>query len=439
MQRGSIRHWSLPTVLLFAAGITGCSKKLDRYVRSFESVTICGVNVVDVDNGAILREQNVFVVDGRIRSITPGLSVVNAGSTIDGRGRYLLPGLADMHVHHYSGEYDDDDLFLYLVNGVTTVRNMAGSERDLEAKKKIEAGTLIGPRYYTAGPQLGWWIDTVEKARAAVEKQHRAGYDFIKVYSGFVKPAYQAIIETGQRLNLPVVGHPQVRLGEDENLRLRSIEHLEESLDLFGRRSPDPVLHGEFAARLARANVFVTPTLHIWTFFDCVLPAGRERLLRRQETRFLSDVWYRKVNDPDDPSYLSLNRIGYRELKKTRDLGLEFVPFLHRNGVPLLLGTDAVWFAVPGFSIHDELGSLVSAGLSPLNALRTGTTNVASFFGPEYNSGRIAVGKNADLLLLDANPLEDIKNSRRIAGVMIGRHWIDRAGIEKILLKLRKR
>lgn len=435
---------SIPILLLIALLTTTCSKRLDRYVRSFESVTIREVDVVDIDRASILRQRDVFIRNGQIRSIAPASAAATSGATIDGRGRFLLPGLADMHVHHYTGDdgaqlYDDDDLFLYLVNGVTTVRNMTGSERDLKAKRELDSGKLIGPRYYTSGSHLGSSIDTVAEARAAVEEQHRAGYDFIKVYSGIVKPAFQAIIESAQRVGMPVVGHPQVRLGEDENLRLRSIEHLEESLQLFGRRPPDPALHGAFVARLARAHVFVTPTLHVSTFYDCVTAAGRERLLARPESRFLSDYWYGRVSDPEDRAYRNLGRVGYADLKKTHDLGLQFAPFLHQNGVPLLLGTDVTWFAVPGFSVHDELELLVGAGISPRDALRTGTSNVADFFGPAHNSGRISVGKNADLVLLDANPLADIRNTRRIAGVMIGRHWIDRAGIEQILTKLRKR
>lgn len=438
------RQGAVPILLVLALHITSCSRRLDRYTRSFESVTIRGVNVVDVDAGTIVPERDVFILNGKISSISPASAAVTPGATIDGRRRFLLPGLADMHVHHYTGDdgaqpYDDDDLFLYLVNGVTTVRNMTGSERDLRAKREIVSGKLIGPRYYTSGPHLGSSIETVAEARAAVLEQHRAGYDFIKVYSGIVKPVFRAIIETAQRVGMPVVGHPQVRLGEDENLRLRSIEHLEESLQLFGRRPPDPALHGAFASRLARANVFVTPTLHVSTFYDCVTAAGRERLLRRPESRFLSDYWYDRVSDPKDRGYRNLRRFGYARLKKTHDLGLQFAPFLQRNGVRLLLGTDVTWFAVPGFSVHDELELLVGAGLSPRDALMTGTSNVADFFGPAHNSGRIAVGKNADVVLLDANPIADIRNTRRIAGVMIGRHWIDRAGIARILERLRKR
>lgn len=432
------------TVLVIAVSTAGCAKRLEQYTHSFDRVTIRDVTIVDVDRGALLDHRDVRIESGRIVSIDPTSTHAPGGPSIDARGKFLLPGLADMHIHHYTGDdgaqlYDDDDLFLYLANGVTTVRNMTGSARDLLAKKKIASGRLIGPRYYSCGPHLGRWIDTVAEARAAVQEQHRAGYDCIKTYSGIVKPAFRAIIETADRLEMPVAGHPQIPLGEDENLRLQSMEHLEESLMLFGRRPPDQALHGAFAGRLARERVFVTPTLHVSTFYDCITEAGRARLLRRAETRFLSDYWYDRVRDPNDRSYRSLRRFGYASLKETHDLGLQFAPFLHRNGVRLLLGTDTTWFAVPGFSVHDELELLVRAGLSPRDALMTGTSNVADFLGETHNRGRIAVGKNADLLLLNANPLADIRNSRHIAGVMIGRRWIDRSGIEQILERLRKR
>lgn len=423
---------------------SSCSRPLDQHTRSFDRVTIRDVAVIDLDRGAVLEHRDVRIESGKIVSIETTPATAPHGAVIDARGKFLLPGLADMHVHHYTGDdgaqlYDDEDLFLYLANGVTTVRNMTGSERDLQAKEEIGSGKLIGPRYYTCGPHLGAWVETAAEAREGVQEQHRAGYDCIKVYSGIVKPAFRAIIDTANRLRMPVAGHPQIRLGEDENLRLQSIEHLEESLMLFGRRPPDQVLHGAFAQRLARERVFITPTLHVSTFYDCITAAGHERLLARPESRFLSEYWYDRVSDPNDAAYRNLRRVGYARLKATHDLGLQFAPFLARNGVPLLLGTDTTWFAVPGFSVHDELELLVRGGLSAREALVTGTSNVADFLGQAHNSGRIAVGKNADLLLLDANPLADIRNSRKIAGVMIGRYWIDRSGIAEILRRLQKR
>lgn len=433
-------------MLVVVALVSGsaCSDRVNRYVRQYDAVTIRAVTIVDVDSGRLIADRDVLIRDGKIHSIVATSRTNSGATTIDGRGRFLLPGLADMHVHHYTGDdgaepYGDEDLFLYLVNGVTTVRNMTGSERDLRAKRDLASGRIIGPRYYTSGPHLGRSLHDPASARAAVEEQHRAGYDFIKVYSGLTRPVFRAITETADRLNMKVAGHPQVRLGEDENLRLDSIEHLEESLSLFGRRSPDSALHAPFARRLADAGVFVTPTLHISTFYDCVIPAGRERLLRRPETGYLSDYWYDRLNNERDAMYRNLGRAGYRQLKQTHDLGLQFAGFLHRHGVRLLLGTDTVAFAVPGFSAHDELELLVGAGLSPRDALVTATSNVSDFFGPRHNSGRIEVGARSDVVLLDANPFADIKNTRRIAGVMIGRHWIDREARGQILDKMRKR
>ncbi len=417
-----------------------CSRRLDQYVVNYDRVTIRGVHIIDIEHGQVLPSHDVSIVNGTIRAIHPTRTKTRTAGdhVIDGRGKFLIPGLADMHVHHYTG-YSDNDFLLYLVNGVTTVRNMRGSEKDLNAKKRIAAGNLIGPRYYTCGPLSASLAKTAVEAQREVEEQKRAGYDCIKVYSGTRRAAFRRVIETARRLRIPAVGHAQVRLGVDETIKLRSIEHLEEWLDLFRQQPPDSSLHSVLARRMASEHVFVTPTLVGVAFHKSLKANDLEAQLARPETRFLSPYWFKRVTNADDDAYRNLRRLGYRRAKRRYDLALEYADFLNREGVPLLLGTDTTGFIVPGFSVHDELETLVRAGLSPRDALRTGTSNVADFLGPSHGSGRIAVGKRADLVLLDADPLEDIRNTRRIAGVMFGSRWIDRAAIRHIMQRLQKR
>lgn len=442
MNRRSPRREGVVAVAALAALLctSGCSRRLHRFVTDYPSVTISAVNVIDIDGGRVLPMRDVHVVNGAIDAIeVAGNRAITGRPVIDGRGKFLIPGLADMHVHHYSGEYSDDDLLLYLVNGVTTVRNMGGSERDLEAKKRIGTGSLIGPRYYTCGPHVGWWIKTPSEARRVVEEQKSAGYDCIKVYSGMRLKPFRAVIETAERIRIPAVGHAQRKLEIDETLELRSIEHIEELLDLLDHQPPNPAVHSPLARKMATRRVFVTPTVGGFDFTRYLRADELERILARPETRFLSPYWYERVTNPRDDAYRHLRRLGYRKAKRMYKLALQYAAFFNREGVPLLLGTDTTGFLVPGFAVHDELETLVAAGLSPRDALRSATSNVADFLGPAHNSGRITVGWRSDLVVLDANPLIDIRNTRRIAGVMIGRRWIDRAAINQILQRLRKR
>lgn len=170
-RRRDVLRWA--ALLLIAVATGSCSKRLDRYTRSFDRVTIRAVNIVDLDGGTVMERRNVLIQNGKIRSISATSAEMPVGPTIDADGKFLLPGLADMHVHHYGGDYRDNDLFLYLANGVTTVRDMTGSQRDLQAKRDTGSGRLIGPRYYSCGPHLNASVKTVAEARAAVQEIRR--------------------------------------------------------------------------------------------------------------------------------------------------------------------------------------------------------------------------------------------------------------------------
>ncbi len=401
------------------------------------------VNVIRTTTNEILPGRTVYIEDGTIRFVGAAQDIQIPGDSyiIDARGKYLLPGLADMHIHHrgaFGFTHSEEDLIYYLANGVTTVRNMGGSDWDLNTREKIRSRQIPGPHYYTCGSQVGRATTTPEAAEQVVLEQKRAGYDCIKLYSGIPEAAFSQAIRTAEAAGIPAVGHAQPRLPFEYTLQLKSIEHLEEILAFFSY-SPPNAQSQLLVEQIAARQVFLTPTL--------VVPEGykyffseedRNVLLSRSQTAYVMPKPLAEFLSPDSAAAKSLHTFGYERLERDHQLALQYVPFLHDHGVRLLLGTDAPFLA-PGFSVHDELANLVAAGLKPHQALTSATANPAEYLGKSRTEGSVDAGKNSDLVLLDENPLEDIANTRAIRGVMIGRLWIDTHDIEAALRTLKRK
>lgn len=429
---------------------------------ALDRVTLVHVNVVDVVRGRLLADRTVYIEAGTIQLVreSGAAGFPQDAFVIDGGDGYLIPGLADMHVHHTASGvfaaddepplYGEEDLLLYLVNGVTTVRNMAGTRLDLSMKRRLARGEILGPHYYTAGPPIlsgrsERAITTVEGARDAVASQRRAGYDFIKVYCCFSeenRAIYREILAAAEDHQLPVVGHVQTRLSGREAFRLRSIEHLEHLPRFFEhepRGSPKRLV---VTRELLESGAFVTPTLAPFEVYRLLDDGVRDERLKEADIRYASESQYDGVMRSlrEGRSYLQ-DPEHARMTKELFELSTRYTRFLHEQGVPLMLGTDTggIFPLVPGFAVHRELELLNQAGLEPLDALRTATINVARFLDNSDTRGSISEGKAADLVLLDDNPLLDISNTRTIRGVMIGKTWIDRPAIDGILQDLRKR
>jgi imidazolonepropionase-like amidohydrolase len=442
--------------VVFAALCLGVPAKLPgQSVTAFEHV-----NVIPMDRERVLEDQTVLMRDGRVAALGPAASLrVPAGATrIDARGKYLIPGLAEMHAHipnpgaaeQLGVDYQANVLFLYVAAGVTTVRGMLGHPSHLELRPRIEAGALVGPRIWTSGPSVnGNSVQTPDSAVRTALGQKAAGYDFIKIHPGLARVVFDSLDAAADRARIPLAGHVPVAVGIPRALEAGywSVDHLDgyveelagrggqEGGGWFGVAFTADVDRGriaDLARRTKDAGVWNVPTQTLMESYATAQTA--DDLARRPELRYvpprMREQWRTwKTNAATQQPQEVLDRwIAIRRA---------FIKALHDAGAGLLLGSDApqVW-NVPGFSVHRELEAIVAAGLTPYQALVTGTRNVATYFGVADRAGTITQGKQADLILLDANPLADIRNTTRRSGVMIRGVWLPQAEIEKRLAQI---
>lgn len=388
------------------------------------------VNVITMTDEEILPHQTVLVANGRITEIGPSVEIdVPANAVrIPAPDHYLMPGLADMHIHLRDESY----LALLLANGVTTVRNMDGRPEHLLWRAQIANGERRGPRIFTAGPIVDelpahlptdHLMETPEGAAQIVAEQQAQGYDFIKVYDGLTLGAYANIMTAAQAAHMPVVGHiPNSLSGMDAILAgQRSIEHLEGYFGVYADQLPTllqaTVEHDVWNCPTLTMLQRMTPTA------DGAFTIAQQAMLDYMPTTTL-ETWWMPSNFAD---------VGYT-YRSVKAANLAMVHDLYQAGAPLLLGTDAPMpCAVPGFAVHQELQNLVDAGLSPYAALQTATTNPARFLNRLNDVGTVTEGKQADLLLLAANPLVDIANTTQIAGVMMQGQWLSAAVLQQML------
>lgn len=399
-------------------------------------VAFQNVNVIPMDAERILKNQTVVVRDGIIEKVGSNAKIEIPTDTlvVDGDGKYLLPGLVDMHVHVIS----ENELLLFAANGVTSVRNMWGGMNftdHLGWRAKIETGDMFGPTFYTSGPvmegppktmPLMTVYDDPKTAEEAVSKQIEQGYDFIKIYDYIDLPTYQAIIDTAHAREVMVVGHTPKKVGLEKVLASGqvTIEHLSGFIDNDAGKYiiPESELPN-YAEMAADAGVYICPTIAVYQMY---VPKEDLHLLEmRPEMAYVSPgmkfVWQyfslpgamgSVTYEGDYPA-----RINEMFLKTTR--------LLHKHGVKFILGTDSDNpYLVPGISLLDELDYLIEAGFTPYEALETGTRNAAAALGRLDEFGTIEPGKRADLILLNSNPLEDVSSIRDRSGVMLRGRWM---------------
>jgi len=422
------------------------------------STAFVNVNIVPMTTESVVAGQTVVVVDGKIAAIgdVDKVPVPKEAKVVDGTDRFLIPGLAEMHAHVPGlGQPELDRVFaLFVANGVTTVRGMLGRPSHLELRQQLLDGNRFGPRLFTSGPSMnGGSVSGPADATRQVRAQHAAGYDFIKIHPGLSPEEYAAIATTAAELGIPFAGHVPVAVGVENALSagMATIDHLDgyfaalmpSNSDYSGGYGGffDVLLAGQvveeridaIAAQTAAAGTWNVPTETL--FEHLVSDVSIAELRNRPEMRYMPrstvQKWVRaKEQQMSDHGFDA--DIAARAIRIRRQLILA----LHDAGAGLLLGSDAPQvFNVPGFSLHHELGFLVKAGLTPFEALQTGTTAVARFL--QINTGIVAVGRDADLVLLDANPLEDIGNVHRIHGVMLRGVWYSAIELDRRLESFR--
>jgi hypothetical protein len=412
-----------------------------------------GVDVVPMDREAVLENQTVIVRDGRIVSVTPAAAarIPADAQRIDGKGRWLMPGLTEMHAHVPGPDepaYLENVLFLFVANGVTTVRNMAGHPSHLALRDRIDADELWAPTLYTASPWLHAGIaGTPEQARQVVREHRAAGYDLIKLGS-IQRPAYEAMADTAHEIGIPFGGHipEEVGLTGAFEARQKSIDHLDRYVEFlvppgadtsglprgfFGSgwvHLADEARIPEAVRRTLAAGTWNVPTLSL---VEHLASAERpEEMIKWPEMRYMPrsilDQWVQaKRRQQSQPTFQPPATHRLVELRR------KLLRALHESGAPIALGSDAPqFFNVPGFSIHHEMRMMAAAGLSPYEVLVTGTRNPARYFDASGEFGTLAPGQRADLILLEANPLADIANVQRRAGVMIRGRWLAAADIQ---------
>src|SRR6266404_3549569 len=434
-------------------------------------MVIAHVTVINPATSSVQPDSIVVINGDRITFVSHSAVVPLAKNTrvIDGRGQFLIPGLWDMHVHSAFGDWfpggRDIILPLFIANGVTGVRDMGGDILVLFAwRKQIAAGEIIGPRMIISGPMLDALlpdgklrfpssvaVTTPESAVAAVDSLKAQGVDFIKVQSVISHDAYFAAAAEAHRVGLPIVGHvpDKVRLAEVIAAGQKSVEHLmgifegcsaEEDKFIAGNGDLKLLLSTQDKQRcealirqLAQSQTWEVPTL-AWqrggTFLD--QRDLKHDPLDKYVPAYWREVTWKRFTDEMMPSLLH-DPLELRQ--KYFAANLQMVDTLHRAGVPYLAGTDAApgVYIMPGFSLHDELANFVEAGFTPMESLQTATSGPAKFLGTESASGSVQAGKIADLVLLSANPLDDIHNTKKITAVIVNGRLLDRAALDHIL------
>jgi len=459
-----------PMNKIYAAILVWLLFALPQWAQSLEGAgvpyVITNVTVVDTTGGPSRPNFSVVIDGNRITYVGKGhLHIPKHAHVIDGAGKYLIPGLWDMHIHTFFGDWvpggKEVTLPLFIANGVTGVRDM-GSDLDLilAARRDTASGSLLGPRMIVAGPMLDGpktqfpasiAIATPDDGRRAVDMLKSRGVDFIKIQSYVPRDAYFAIADECKKQNIVFVGHvpDSIRGSEASNAGQKSFEHLigifegsstvEDEL-LKGPKGPgrfletyDPAREAALIRLLAKNQTWQCPTLY-WERGQWLVDAID--VTKDPDGKYAPVFW----RDKSWPKFtagiikdLDTDPLPVRQKFVEHELGI--VKRLHQANVPFLAGTDtpAGVDVLPGFSLHLELQRFVAAGFTPMEALQTATINPARFLAKDGDLGTVEKGKIADLVLLDANPLEDIGNTQKIAAVFSDGRYYSRTQLDRIL------
>ncbi|MEP1035311.1 amidohydrolase family protein [Ekhidna sp.] len=454
-----MRQFILILSILLIGSCNAQESALNQYAKT---TIIRNVKIINVRDGSIAERMQVLVKDGKIEAIDKNLKASDA-SIIEGEGRYLMPGLAEMHAHIPSPQWGrnrtDETLFLYLSNGVTTIRGMLGHPSHLKLRSEAANNEILSPRIFTSSPSVnGNSVQTKAEAREKISQYKADGYDFLKIHPGLKLEVFNEVVKIANEVGIGFSGHVPVDVGVRRAIAsgYSSIDHV------------DGFLEG-----LVPQSIDIVPDQNGFFGYNFTHLADRSQINELVEMTKRNKVWvvptqslFSRWFSPVDPEVMALNNADLKYMPKSTvaqwisskknlinnpeytiekyvlftDIRYKLIKSLHEDGHGLLLGSDAPQvFNVPGFSIHHELAAIIDVGLTPLEAIQTGTINPAIFFGKEGEFGEVKVGASADLILLESNPLEDIKNLQKPVGVMVRGRWLDRKMIDMKLAEIAER
>jgi imidazolonepropionase-like amidohydrolase len=419
------------------------------------TVAFTNVTVIPLDRDRTLADHTVVIRGERIIAMTPSAAakIPEGAARIDGRGKFLMPGMAEMHAHIPGGPSATDvdmrrTLLLFAANGITTIRGMLGEPRHLPLRDAVASGTVIGPTIFTSGVSFNAnTAKSVDVAVEMVQEQKAAGYDLLKIHPGVPRDVFDAVAAEANKLGIAFSGHVPADVGLERALaaKFRSIDHIDGFFEYAVRpdapvdRSNPGFFGANFAAHLdparlakavdatRRAGVWIVPTQGLLEIF--MSAATPEELAKGPGVEYmpaqLVATWSKQRQAfMAQPGFSQ--QTNERFLQERRRL----LKMLHDAGVDIILGSDAVQtFSVPGFSIFKEMDAMALSGMTPYDIYVTGGPNVARFFNRDKDVGTVAVGKIADLVLLDADPLTSVANFEQQTGTMLRGRWYPRADL----------
>jgi hypothetical protein len=432
----------LAALVIAIASLTLAQSGKDPSATIAPITAFVNVNVVPMDRERVIEKQTVIVRDGRIAEIGPAnkIKAPDGATRIDGAGKYLMPGLAEMHGHisppNAPKAYTEAVLLLYVANGVTTVRGMLGAPNQLELRDRANRGEIVSPTLYLAGPSFNdRSVNSPEQAVSMVRQQKQEGWDLLKVHPGPTRDEYDAMAKTAKEVGIRFAGHVPADVGLIHALEMgqETIDHVDGYIEcLNGDAGPvDEAKLADVVRRTKAAGAWIVPTMALWETLigyadlDTLAALPELKYAPPQQVEQWKSAHRNRLNQPNfdrkKAELIATNRM--RILKA-----------LHEGGVRILFGTDAPQqFSVPGFSIHREMALMVKCGFTPYQIIQSATKNAGDYFKGKDNFGTIEAGKRADLILVEGNPLKDVASIARRAGVMLRGQWLPESEIRKRL------
>ncbi len=412
------------------------------------------VVIIDINNGKLIPNSTILIKDGNIAAINPK-SYSQSLKKVSGEGRFVIPGLSEMHAHVPNDpEYIERVLKLFIAHGVTNIRGMLGHPNHLKLRQQLNSGNKLGPYLVTSGPSInGNSVRSPKQAIATINEQVEAGYDFHKIHPGLSVASYQAVANRAQKLNSPWGGHISMQVGIVDTIKAgqATIDHMDGFIEeLAARNGGDISERGFFGFALAHQvnqesisklveelasfPFAIVPTETLMR--SIAAPGSTATLMQNPAHRWMPKHVISGWKQSRD-NFWSNPAITTQQADRFIHVRRLLLQEFQKQGVSILLGSDAPqWFNVPGDSLHRELKIMVEYGLTPLQALQTGSKNVHAFYQDKHPVGQIAKGLRADLVLLDRNPLENIENTRSIHAVIVAGKLLDRKALDQLLKSL---